>query len=129
MVETTHMVNLNNIAWTTITLSDVHYLDANNGMPTKVMLNIASKWSWQKAILRVYDIKFKNGHPRYVKIVGFTDWKDRDKEDFLEFMFDVSLTHKVMFVDKMGSIFITKSDDGQTNIGADLIDVMLNAYN
>ena len=123
------MLNLNDISWTTLTQSDVQYLDTNNGMPTKVMLNIVSKWNWQKAILRVYDIKFKNGHPHYVKIVGFTDYNDRDKEEFLEFMFNVSLTHKVMFVDKDGRIFITESDDGQTNIDADLMEDMLNAYN
>ena len=122
------MLNLNDISWTTITQSDVHYLDTNNGMPIKVMLNIVSKWSWQKAILRVYDVKFKNGHPYRFRVVGFTDWNDRDKEEFLEFMFDVSLTHKVMFVDKEGHIFITESANGQTNIDANLIEGMLNAY-
>jgi hypothetical protein len=122
------MLNLNDISWTTLTQSDVHYLDTNNGMPTKVMLNIVSKWNWQKSILRVYDIKFKNGHPHYVRIVGFTDYNDRSMEEFLEFMFDVSLTHKVMFVDEDGRIFITESDDGQTNIDADLMEDMLNAY-
>ena len=129
MVENMSMVNLNNISWTSITRSDVHYLDTNNGMPIKVMLNIVSKWSWQKAVLRVYDVKFKNGHPHRFRVVGFTDWNDRDKEEFLEFMFDVSLTHKVMFVDKDGHIFITESANGQTNIDADLIEGMLNAYN
>ena len=122
------MLNLNDISWNTLTQSDVHYLDTNNGMPIKVMLNIVSKWNWQTAILRVYDVKFRDGHPHSVKIVGFTDYNERDKEEFLEFMFDISLTHTVMFVDKDGRIFITKSDDGQTNIDADLIDVMLNAY-
>ena len=129
-VENTPMVNLNNISWNTITLqSEVYDVEVHNGMPIEVMMNIMSKWSWQKSVLRVLDVEFKNGHPYRFRMVGFTDWKDRDKEDFLEFMFDVSLTHKVMFVDKDGRIFITKSDDGQTNIGADLIDVMLNAYN
>ena len=123
------MLNLNDISWTTLTQSDVHYLDTNNGMPIKVMLNIISKWNWQKSILRVYDVKFKNGHPHYVRIVGFTDYNDRSMEEFLEFMFDVSFTHKIMFVDKDGRIFITESNDGQTNIDAELIDAMLNAYN
>jgi hypothetical protein len=97
-------------------------------MPMEVMMSIMSKWSWQNTVLRVFDVKFKDGHPHYVKIVGFTDYNNRDKEEFLEFMFDVSLTHKVMFVDKSGYIFITKSDDGKTNIDADLIGGMLNAY-
>ena len=124
------MLNLNDISWNTIILlSDVHDLEANNGMPIEVMMNIMSKWSWQTSILRVYDVKFKDGRPHYFRVVGFTDWHDRDKEDFLEFMFDVSLTHKVMFVNKYGGIFITESDNGQTNIDADLIEDMLNAYN
>lgn len=129
MVENTPMVNLNNISWNTIILkSDIYDLEAHNGMPIKVMMGIVSKWSWQKSILKVFDIKFKGGHPNCFRVVGFTDWHGRFKEEFLEFMFDVSLTHKVMFVDKYGGIFITKSDDGQTNIDADLIDGMLNAY-
>ena len=124
------MLNLNDISWNPIASeSDVDDLESNNGMPTAVMVNIMSKWNWQMSVLRVYDIKFKDGHPHYVKIVGFTDYSDRDMEEFIEFMFDVSLTHKVMFVDKDGRIFITKSDDGQTNIDADLIEDMLNAYN
>ena len=123
------MINLNDISWHTFTLqSDVHELEAKNGMPIEVMMNIMSKWSWQKSVLKVFDIKFKDGHPHYLRVVGFTDWDNRDKEEFLEFMFDVSLTHRVMFVDKYGGIFITKSDDGQTNIDADLIEEMLNAY-
>lgn len=78
--------------------------------------------------LKVMEVKFKDGHPCYFKRVGFTDWNNRDKDEFVEFMFDISLTHKVMFVDKYGGIYITKSDDGQTNIDADLIEGMLNAY-
>lgn len=123
------MINLNNISWNTITLqSDVYDLEAHNGMPIEVMMNLMSQWSWQKSVLTVYDVKFKDGHPHSFRAVGFTDYNDRDKEEFLEFMFDISLTHKVMFVDKNGRIFITKSDDGQTNIDADLIEEMLNAF-
>lgn len=125
------MINLNNISWNTITLeTDVYDLESHNGMPREVMMDIMSQWSRQKTVLKVYDIKFRDGHPHCFRMVGFTDWNYfvRDKEDFLEFMFDVSLTHKVMFVDKNGHIYITKSNDGQTNIDADLIDAMLNAY-
>jgi hypothetical protein len=104
-------------------------IETNNGMSVKNMVKIMSQWSLQKSILRVYDVKFKDGHPHQFRVVGFTDYNDRGKEEFLEFMFDVSLTHKIMFVDIGGHIFITKSDDGQTNIDADLIERMLNAYN
>ena len=125
------MINLNNISWNTITLqSDVYDLEAKNGMLMEVMLNIMSQWSRQKSVLKVFDVRFKDGHPHSFRVVRFTDWNYfvRGKEDFLEFIFDVSLTHKVMFVNKDGGIFITKSNDGQTNIDADLIEGMLNAY-
>ncbi len=123
------MVNLNNISWNTITLkSDVYDLEARNGMPREVMMNIMSQWSWRQTVMRVFDVKFKDGHPHHFGVVGFTDANYRGKDEFIEFMFDVSLTHKVMFVDKSGGIFITKSDDGSTNIDADLIEGMLNAY-
>ena len=123
------MLNLNDISWSTLSQSDVYYLGTYNGMPIKVMLNIMSKWNWQKSVLRVYDVKFKDDHPHQFRVIGFTDYNERDMNEFLEFMFDVSLTHKIMVVDRDGRIFITESDDGQTNIDAALIDVMLNAYN
>ena len=130
------MINLNNISWDNITLITMHSnvrknvceLEAYNGMPTEVMTNIMSQWNWQYYALKVYDIMFKNGHPRYFKSVMFTERNDRSKNEFVEFMFDVSLTHKVMFVDKYRNIFITESENGQTNIDANLIAGMLNAY-
>ena len=116
------MINLNNISWNAITSqSNVRELEAYNGMPTEVMMNIMSQWNWPYYVLIVYDVKFKNGHPRYYRSV-------RSKNEFVEFMFDVSLTHKVMFVDKYRTIFITESENGQTNIDANLIEGMLSAY-
>ena len=133
------MINLNNISWNAITSqSNVRELEAYNGMPTevmmnimsqwKVMMNIMSQWNWPYYVLIVYDVKFKNGHPRYYRSVRFTERNDRSKNEFVEFMFDVSLTHKVMFVDKYRTIFITESENGQTNIDANLIERMLTAY-
>ena len=123
------MINLNNISWNAITSqSNVRELEAYNGMPTEVMMNIMSQWNLPYYVLIVYDVKFKNGHPRYYRSVRFTERNDRSKNEFVEFMFDVSLTHKVMFVDKYRTIFITESENGQTNIDANLIERMLTAY-
>ena len=123
------MINLNNISWNAITSqSNVRELEAYNGMPTEVMMNIMSQWNWPYYVLIVYDVKFKNGHPHYYRSVRFTERNDRSKNEFVEFMFDVSLTHKVMFVDKYRTIFITESENGQTNIDANLIERMLTAY-
>ena len=103
-------------------------VERKNGMPVETMKKLASNWTYDKTVLRVYDIQFKDGHPFGVRQFGFTDYYDKDIDEFVEFMFDVSLTHKVMYVEANGYVFITESEDHQTNIDADLIDAMLNAY-
>ena len=103
-------------------------VERKNGMPVEVMKILASNWTYDNTVLRVYDIQFKDGHPFGVRQFGFTDYYDKDIDEFVEFMFDVSLTHKVMYVEANGYVFITESEDHQTNIDADLIAAMLNAY-
>ena len=103
-------------------------VERKNGMSVETMKKLASNWAYDKTVLRVYDIQFKDGHPFGVRQFGFTDYYDRDTDEFVEFMFDVSLTHKVMYVEDNGYVFITESEDHQTNIDADLIAAMLNAY-
>lgn len=103
-------------------------VERKNGMSVETMKKLASNWTYDNTVLRVYDIQFKDGHPFGVRQFGFTDYYDRDTDEFVEFMFDVSLTHKVMYVEANGYIFITESEDHQTNIDADLIAAMLNAY-
>jgi hypothetical protein len=49
-------------------------------------------------------------------------------DEFVEFMHQMSFTHRVMYVEENGFVFITESKDHQTNIDADLITAMLNAY-
>ena len=104
------------------------YIEGKNGMPVETMMDNISKWSWQKSVLVVYDIQFKNGHPFSFRLFGFTDYNDMDIGDFVEFMYSISFTHKVMYVEDNGKVFITESKDHQTNIDADLIEAMLNAY-
>ena len=129
MTRTTTMMNLNDMQFMPIIMkSDRKSIETNKGMSVKAMVRTMARWSWRNTILKVFDVKFKNRHPHSFRMVGFTDYHDRCKDEFVEFMFSVSLTHKVMFVDKCGNIFITESANGQTNIDADLIDVMLNAY-
>ena len=103
-------------------------VERKNGMSVEVMKILASNWTYDKTVLRVYDIQFKDGHPFGVRQFGFTDYYDRNIDEFVEFMFDVSLTHKVMYVEANGYVFSTESEDHQTNIDADLIAAMLNAY-
>ena len=92
------------------------------------MKKLASNWTYGHTVLRVYDIQFKDGHPFGMRQFGFTDWYNRDIDEFVEFMHQMSFTHRVMYVEDNGYVFITESKDNQTNIDADLIAAMLNAY-
>lgn len=103
-------------------------IERKNGMPVETMKKLASNWTYDHTVLRVYDIQFKDGHPFGVRQFGFTDYYERDIDEFVVFMHQMSLTHKVMYVEDNGYVFITESKDHQTNIDADLIDAMLNAY-
>jgi hypothetical protein len=123
------MENIGEIEFLPIILQEDRLgIERKNGMPVEIMKKRASNWTYNNSVLRVYDIQFKDGHPFGVRQFGFTDYYDRDTDEFVEFMFDVSLTHKVMYVEANGYVFITESEDHQTNIDADLIAAMLNAY-
>ena len=111
-----------------ITIRDSLAIESKNGMSVENMMDNIFKWSWQKSVLAVYDIQFQNGHPFRFRLFGFTDYNDMDIGDFVEFMYQMSFTHKVMYVEDNGRVFITESKDHQTNIDADLIEAMLNAY-
>ena len=123
------MENIGKIDFYPITLeTDRWDIECRNGMPVEIMKKRASNWTHNNTVLRVYDIQFKDGHPFGMRMFGFTDYHERDVDEFLEFMYQMSFTHKVMYVEENGYVFITESKDHQTNIDADLIDAMLNAY-
>jgi len=123
------MENINRITYIPISLTtEILDIECKNGMPVEIMKKRASNWNRQNSVLRVYDVQFKNGHPFGIRQFGFTDYHDRDIDEFVEFMHQMSFTHKVMYVEENGYVFITESNDGQTNIDADLITAMLNAY-
>lgn len=103
-------------------------IECKNGMPVEIMKKRASNWTYNNSVLRVYDIQFKDGHPFRMRQFGFTDSYDKDMDEFVEFMHQMSFTHTVMYVEDNGYVFITESKDHQTNIDADLIEAMLNAY-
>ena len=95
-----------------------------DGMSNEEMVRIANQWEVDWTPVRVYNVIYENGHPMKAQNRFFTGER---KEDFVEFMAAVSLTHRVMFVEESGAIFITESKDGNTNIDADLIEAFANA--
>ena len=95
-----------------------------DGMSNEEMVRIAKQWEVDWRPVRVYNVIYENGHPMKAQNRFFTG---EEKEDLVEFMAAVSLTHRVMFVEKDGVIFITESKNGQTNIDADLIEAFARA--
>lgn len=93
-------------------------------MSNEEMVRIAKQWEVDWTPVRVYNVIYENGHPMKAQNRFFTGEK---KEDLVEFMAAVSLTHRVMFVEEGGAIFITESKNGQTNIDADLIEAFARA--
>ena len=77
--------------------------------------------------LRIQDIIFKDGIPTICKVMCF-DYMERDKmvESAVSTLAMFSLTHRLMFATYHGTIYITESDDHQTNIDAEFLDYILN---
>jgi hypothetical protein len=123
------MENIGEIEFIPIAMqSDRWDIECKNGMPVEIMKKRASNWTYNNSVLRVFDIQFQWGNPVGMRVFGFTDYCDRGVDEFLEFMHQMSFTHKVMFVEENGAVFITESKDHQTNIDSDLLEAMLNAY-
>lgn len=93
-------------------------------MSNKEMVRIAKQWEVDWTPVRVYNVIYENGHPMKAQNRFFTGER---KEALVEFMAAASLTHRVMFVEDSGAIFITESKNGNTNIDADLIEAFANA--
>ena len=96
----------------------------DDGMSNEEMVRIAQQWELARTPVRVYNVIFENGHPMKAQYRYFIGER---KEALVEFMAAASLTHRVMFVEDSGAIFITESKDGNTNIDADLIEAFANA--
>lgn len=106
---------------------DIEYIEENTGMPHDYMIGIVrKKWDYLIISLAVNDIVYENGRPSKFRQIRFDNMEERYKPDFVEFMADLSLTHRILFLDKDGGVFVTKSEDGTTNIDADLIEAMAN---
>ena len=109
--------------------SDIHEIEAHDKMPIPVMHNtISTTWDWRFICLRVVNVIVDGkGKPYGFQTMNFPTIDLEEKEKFMEFMAGLSLTHKLMFLDNYGNIFVTESNDGQTNIDADMIDMMVSS--
>lgn len=93
-------------------------------MSNKKMSKIARAWTSEDTPIKVINVicekeRPTSYQPRYFNI----------KDELCDFLAGVSLTHRVMFVEKSGTIFITESTNGKTNIDADLIEAFVSGLN
>ena len=77
--------------------------------------------------LTIRDIIFKDGTPIICKTMYF-DYIERDKkvESAVSALATFSLTHRLMFATYTGTIYVTESENHQTNIDAEFLDYILN---
>ena len=68
------------------------------------------------------DIWFDGHNPIWKIVTSF-----HDLGDFLEYMGEVSLTHEIMFVD-FQSVYISRTEDHQTNIDCDILNQFIKVY-
>ena len=76
--------------------------------------------------LTIRDIVFKDGSPSICKSMYF-DYIERDKmvESAVSALAMFSLTHRLMFATYTGMIYVTESENHQTNIDAEFLDFIL----
>lgn len=77
--------------------------------------------------LTILDIIFKDGSPIICKTMYF-GYIERDKmvESAVSALANFSLTHRLMFATYTGMIYVTESENHQTNIDAEFLDYILN---
>lgn len=107
---------------------DIHQIESHDRMPIGCIHSITDKWEYGFiTIPKVINVIFKDGRPFGFQYTLFTNIDRITKEQFIEFLAKISLTHRLMFVESDGGIFVTESENGQTNIDAELIETLAEA--
>ncbi len=77
--------------------------------------------------LTIRDIIFKDGTPTICKVMYFGYIEEKMMvESAVSTLANFSLTHRIMFATYTGTIYITESEDHQTNIDSEFLDFILN---
>jgi hypothetical protein len=99
----------------------------NDNMDMKVVRMNIDLAALNREHLTIRDIIFKYGSPIICKTMYF-DYIDRDKmvESAVTALANFSLTHRLMFATYTGIIYVTESENHQTNIDAEFLDYILN---
>lgn len=99
----------------------------NDNMDMEVVRRNIDMAALNRETLTIRDIVFKDGSPSICKSMYF-DYIERDKmvESAVSALAMFSLTHRLMFATYTGMIYVTESENHQTNIDAEFLDYILN---
>lgn len=105
---------------------DITRIKKLDGMSNMRIIEVAEGWSVPKTFLflTIVNITFFNGVPAAYQQKSF---RGEHMEDFVESMAELSLTHRIMYIED-GAIIVTESTDGTTNIDADVIDAIASSF-
>lgn len=126
--EKTIMENLETGGWDSrIYFAEKQNILGNDNMDMEEVRRNMDVAALNSCDLTIRDIIFKDGTPIICKTMHF-DFIERDKmvESAVTALANFSLTHRLMFATYTGKIYITESEDHQTNIDAELLDYILN---
>lgn len=98
----------------------------NDNMDMEVVRRNIDMAALNRETLTIRDIVFKDGSPSICKSMYF-DYIERDKmvESAVFALAMFSLTHRLMFATYTGMIYVTESENHQTNIDAEFLDFIL----
>lgn len=101
----------------------------NDHMRMEVFLQNLDLASWNGYGLTIRDITCEDGVPMECHTMFFDYFK---REEMVEHaickLAEMSLTHRMMYMNDVGQIYVTKSENHQTNIDAELLDTISRNY-
>ena len=101
----------------------------NDHMDMDSVLRNIELAAWNKYGISISDITCENGIPMRCHRMFFDYLDDREMvEHAICKLAEFSLTHRMMYFTDDGRIFVTESNDHQTNIDAELLDTISRNY-
>ena len=101
----------------------------NDHMKTREFLVNLELSAWNNYGITIKDITFRRGYPISCHIMFFDYMDDGEMvEHALCKLAELSLTHRMMYMTDVGQIYVTESENHQTNIDADLLDTVSRTY-
>lgn len=101
----------------------------NDHMDMDSVLRNIELSAWNHYNLSIRDITCRNGIPFECHTMFFDYLDDEEMvENAICKLAELSITHRMMYMNDVGQIYVTKSENHQTNIDAELLDTISRNY-